>query len=128
MGRGGETEKRSPEEQRELLAWPQDASKQLHQIHSFIRVFKCKLFWGQLGRIAANAGMIVVQGVEVEPNNPHLFWSAAEDGTVRQYDTRLPSGSQKAWDSPNCLLSVRAVGPASANHSLELKGISLNKV
>lgn len=47
---------------------------------------------------------------------------------MRQYDTRMSSGSQKAWDSPNCLLYVKAVGPASANHSLELKGISLNKV
>lgn len=69
-----------------------------------------------------------MQGVEVEPNNPHVFWSAAEDGTVRQYDTRLPSNSQKAWESSNCLLSVKAVGPASANRSIELKGISLNKV
>lgn len=69
-----------------------------------------------------------MQGVEVEPNNPHVFWSAAEDGTVRQYDTRLPSNCQKAWESSNCLLSVKAVGPASANRSIELKGISLNKV
>lgn len=70
----------------------------------------------------------MLQGVEVEPNNPHVFWSAAEDGTVRQYDTRLPSDSQKAWESSNCLLSVKAFGPASANRSIELKGISLNKV
>lgn len=69
-----------------------------------------------------------MQGVEVEPNNPHVFWSAAEDGTVRQYDTRLPSDSQKAWESSNCLLSVKAVGPASASRSIELKGISINKV
>ncbi|KAL0042807.1 hypothetical protein WJX79_000477 [Trebouxia sp. C0005] len=68
-----------------------------------------------------------VKGVEVEPNNPHLFWSAAEDGTVRQYDTRLSSNSQKSWESANCLLSVKAVGAGSANRSIELKGISLNK-
>lgn len=30
-----------------------------------------------------------LQCVEVEPGNPHLFWSASEDGTVRQFDTRL---------------------------------------
>ena len=29
------------------------------------------------------------QAVEVEPLNPNLFWSAAEDGTVRQFDKRL---------------------------------------
>ncbi|KAL0048474.1 hypothetical protein WJX82_004068 [Trebouxia sp. C0006] len=68
-----------------------------------------------------------VKGVEVEPNNPHLFWSAAEDGTVRQYDTRLSNNSQKSWESANCLLSVKAVGAGSANRSIELKGISLNK-
>jgi hypothetical protein len=31
-----------------------------------------------------------LQDVAVEPLNPHLFWSAAEDGTVRQFDTRIP--------------------------------------
>ena len=30
-----------------------------------------------------------LQCVEVEPGNPHLFWSASEDGTVRQFDTRM---------------------------------------
>ena len=64
----------------------------------------------------------------MEPSNPHLFWSAAEDGTVRQYDTRLSVLSQKSWESSNCLLSVKAVGAGSANRSVELKGISLNKV
>ena len=71
---------------------------------------------------------VVLQGVEVEPSNPHVFWSAAEDGTVRQYDARLPSDTQNVWESSNCLLSVKAVGPASPNRSIELKGISLNKV
>ena len=70
----------------------------------------------------------VWQGVEVEPDNPHVFWSAAEDGIVRQYDTRLSANSQKAWESSNCLLSVKATGPGSSNRSVELKGISLNKV
>ena len=68
----------------------------------------------------------LTQGVEVEPGNPNLFWSAAEDGTVRQYDARLPSNDQKAWESCNCLLSVKAAGNAS--RCVELKGISLNKV
>jgi hypothetical protein len=31
-----------------------------------------------------------LQDVAVEPLNPHLFWSAAEDGCVRQFDTRVP--------------------------------------
>lgn len=29
-----------------------------------------------------------VQSVDVEPGNPHMFWSASEDGTVRQTDLR----------------------------------------
>lgn len=68
----------------------------------------------------------LTQGVEVEPGNPNLFWSAAEDGTVRQYDARLPSNNQKSWESCNCLLTVKAAGNTSRN--VELKGISLNKV
>jgi hypothetical protein len=31
---------------------------------------------------------LLPQDVEVEPHNPHLFWSASEDGTVRQFDVR----------------------------------------
>lgn len=34
--------------------------------------------------------------VEVEPMEPHLFWSASEDGTVRQYDLRTPMGRRGA--------------------------------
>jgi hypothetical protein len=33
---------------------------------------------------------LCLQDVAVEPLNPHLFWSAAEDGAVRQFDTRVP--------------------------------------
>ena len=57
-----------------------------------------------------------VKYIEIEADNPNLFFSAAEDGCVRQYDVRLPGfgcghhsgadfnsiGSQ--YDSPNCLL------------------------
>ncbi|EFN53955.1 hypothetical protein CHLNCDRAFT_136223 [Chlorella variabilis] len=59
--------------------------------------------------------------VAVEPLNPHLFWSAAEDGFVRQYDTRLPTSQQRDFDSPNALLAVRAKGRFS-----ELKSLGLN--
>ena len=86
------------------------------------------VFKGQQTNNDESARLVSWQGVEVEPNNPHVFWSAAEDGIVRQYDTRLSANSQKAWESSNCLLSVKATGPASSNRSVELKGISLNKV
>ena len=32
----------------------------------------------------------MTQDVEVEPGNPYLFWSAGEDGTIRQFDAREP--------------------------------------
>ena len=32
---------------------------------------------------------LCLQEVEVCRQEPHLFWSAGEDGMVRQYDTRL---------------------------------------
>ncbi|CAM9405063.1 unnamed protein product [Ectocarpus sp. 4 AP-2014] len=41
-----------------------------------------------------------VHAVEVEPGNPFIFWSASEDGTVMQYDRRLPNaglGEGKGW-------------------------------
>ncbi|CBJ48541.1 conserved unknown protein [Ectocarpus siliculosus] len=41
-----------------------------------------------------------VHAVEVEPGNPFIFWSASEDGTVMQYDRRLPNaglGEGRGW-------------------------------
>ncbi|CAM9492287.1 unnamed protein product [Ectocarpus fasciculatus] len=41
-----------------------------------------------------------VHAVEVEPGNPFMFWSASEDGTVMQYDRRLPNaglGEGRGW-------------------------------
>ena len=35
---------------------------------------------------------ILMQAVEVEPHNPNMFWSASEDGTVRQFDKRCRCG------------------------------------
>jgi hypothetical protein len=31
----------------------------------------------------------ILQEVEVCPQDPHMFWSAGEDGMIKQYDTRL---------------------------------------
>ena len=38
--------------------------------------------------LVQNIITLLVQDVEVEPLNPHNFWSASEDGTVRQFDHR----------------------------------------
>ncbi|KAK9863498.1 hypothetical protein WJX84_002533 [Apatococcus fuscideae] len=63
-----------------------------------------------------------VKDVEVEPQNPHLFWSASEDGFVRQYDIRCPMSSQREYSDPNVLLSVQ-----HKSRWIELKGLSVNK-
>lgn len=39
---------------------------------------------------------------------PSLFWSAGEDGVVRQYDVRTPD--QKAYGSANVLVNLMAAG------------------
>ncbi|KAK9827817.1 hypothetical protein WJX74_003555 [Apatococcus lobatus] len=63
-----------------------------------------------------------VKDVEVEPQNPHLFWSASEDGQVRQYDTRCQMSSQREYNDPNVLLSVQ-----HKTKWIELKGLGINK-
>lgn len=61
------------------------------------------------------------QDVEVAPGDPNIFWSAGEDGMVRQFDRRL--GNQKVFESPNVLISV-----AHHNKVVELKALDINKV
>jgi WD and tetratricopeptide repeat-containing protein 1 len=53
-----------------------------------------------------------------------LFWSAAEDGMVRQYDLRAPN--QKVYGSPNVLINMATAGPQSS--MVECKGLDLNPV
>jgi hypothetical protein len=65
--------------------------------------------------------LTAVQEVEVAPGDPHLFWSAAEDGQVRQYDTRC--GNQKTVASPNTLLNL-PLGPQRA--PTQAKSIDIN--
>eukprot|EP00877_Chromochloris_zofingiensis_P010684 jgi/Chrzof1/586/Cz01g21100.t1 len=61
-----------------------------------------------------------VKDVEVAPGDPNIFWSAGEDGMVRQFDRRL--GNQKVFESPNVLISV-----AHHNKVVELKALDINK-
>ncbi|GMH35920.1 hypothetical protein BSKO_03788 [Bryopsis sp. KO-2023] len=64
-----------------------------------------------------------VKDVEVEPMNPHNFWSACEDGFIRQFDVR--TGDQSDFTSQNVLIQLR--GKAGEGH-VELKGLDINKV
>ena len=49
-----------------------------------------------------------VKHVEVSASEPYLFWSASEDGDVRQFDYRIATGRQSAEHSPNVLLSLHS--------------------
>eukprot|EP00890_Picochlorum_soloecismus_P002066 jgi/Picsp_1/2860/NSC_01085-R1_wd and tetratricopeptide repeats protein 1 len=49
-----------------------------------------------------------VKHVEVSPSEPYLFWSASEDGDVRQFDYRISTGRQSTEHSPNVLLSLHS--------------------
>ncbi|XP_034253371.1 WD and tetratricopeptide repeats protein 1-like [Thrips palmi] len=63
-----------------------------------------------------------VKRLAVCPDCPHLYWSAAEDGTVRQFDIRAPHVCRS--DSPNILVSLkRCLGRLA-----EAKCLSVNPV
>jgi len=66
-----------------------------------------------------------VKDVEVEPQNPHNFWSAAEDGHVRQFDTRVSTARQNDYSSPNVLVAVK--GPSGSGPLSEVKGLDICK-
>ncbi len=51
---------------------------------------------------------MALQGVEVAPGDPHLFWSVAEDGDVRQFDTRCRHAAQRLLSCP--------IKPSAINH------------
>ncbi|GFR41420.1 hypothetical protein Agub_g2104, partial [Astrephomene gubernaculifera] len=61
-----------------------------------------------------------VKDVKVEPLNPHAFWSAGEDGVVRQYDTRAPN--QDKWESPTVLVQLR-----DGHKTIQAKSIDICK-
>eukprot|EP00803_Ostreobium_quekettii_P007036 evm.model.scf_447EXC.1 EVM.evm.TU.scf_447EXC.1 scf_447EXC:3250-9777(-) len=65
-----------------------------------------------------------VKDVEVEPMNPHNFWSVSEDGTIRQFDVRS-SERQNEFESRNVLIGVR---DKNTKEEVELKGLDINKV
>jgi WD and tetratricopeptide repeat-containing protein 1 len=60
------------------------------------------------------------------PGDPHLFWSAAEDGVVRQFDTRL--ANQKSYTSPNALVHLPGSSSSSSRGGsgrTEIKGLDI---
>ena len=63
-----------------------------------------------------------VKQVEVHPQEPALLWSASEDGTIRQYDTRLPVETMNKSTSHNVIYSV--VHGGSGNSAV--KSMALN--
>lgn len=70
-----------------------------------------------------------VKEVAVLASEPGMFWSAGEDGAVRQYDIRVPTDDQRDYDSPNLLLAVLPPGsarapPRSAGAWRQAKGVA----
>eukprot|EP00798_Chlamydomonas_sp_ICE-L_P008194 gene8194-1456_t len=63
-----------------------------------------------------------VKEVEVEPMNPFNFWSAGEDGCIRQFDTRIDARSQGSYESPNVLVNLRYAGK-----KVEAKSLDINR-
>lgn len=48
-----------------------------------------------------------IKEIQVHPEEASLFWSVSEDGTVRQYDLRVPSYQQNRFECGNVLLAVQ---------------------
>ena len=67
-----------------------------------------------------------VKYMEVAPGSPHLFWSAGEDGSVRQFDTRMDPALMMEYESSNVLLT--ATSRRHLSRRLELKAIAINPV
>lgn len=95
-------------EERQVVSGAMDSTVQVHHVErvggrkeSGERDGTCTttVFGNHTGR---------VKYVEVEPNNPHLFWSAAEDGLVRQYDTRenMSEEQRTSQSYPNVVFGV----------------------
>lgn len=63
-----------------------------------------------------------VKRLAVCPDSPHLYWSASEDGTVRQFDVRSPHTCRS--ESPNILISLKRCFGRLA----EAKCLSINPV
>ncbi|EKX46324.1 hypothetical protein GUITHDRAFT_107932 [Guillardia theta CCMP2712] len=62
-----------------------------------------------------------VKDVKTISQEPNLFWSAAEDGTIRQYDLRVPAGNPGG--ASGILVNLQRNGGADL---IELKAIDVN--
>ena len=66
-----------------------------------------------------------VKSVTSDPNNPFLFWSAGEDGTIRQFDTRTPHDCEPRTTGNNNT-RLECNNAICEEDSLEYKSFSLN--
>eukprot|EP01038_Epipyxis_sp_PR26KG_P007532 gene7532-10262_t len=93
----------------------------LVEVHTVSHDYSCKLSSEQL-----YCHLEAVKYIETEASEPNLFFSASEDGYVRQYDSRLPLyGCTRSSDGQNGLGSMFI----SANCLLRLtSGIKINSI
>ena len=115
-----------------LITGAMDCSVEYHQLHPDLS--------GLLKTDELFCHRAKVKAIETDANSPYLFFSASEDGCIRQYDNRLPNygcydngstmsissvsskvGSQ--FNSPNCLL---ASAPMVKLYSMRINPVDFN--
>jgi hypothetical protein len=61
--------------------------------------------------------------MQTEPGNPFVFFSAGEDGTIRQFDIRQPHTCQPRQDCKNAIVSLK-----NGRDLIDIYSISLNQM
>ncbi len=67
-----------------------------------------------------------VKRLATSPSSPSLFWSASEDGCVRQFDVREPHTCSRAGTCRNVLIDLRSHSQTAAH--VQCKCIDVNPV
>lgn len=111
-------------ENRVLITGAMDSVVQHHLLHDDLcGLIETKSFYCHRAR---------VKSIETEKLNPFLFFSAGEDGCVRQFDSRLPNfgcsirsnaevnSTGSEYQSTNCLLK--------SNNSIKIFSMALNPI
>eukprot|EP01102_Stenamoeba_stenopodia_P007259 TRINITY_DN2022_c0_g1_i3.p1 TRINITY_DN2022_c0_g1~~TRINITY_DN2022_c0_g1_i3.p1 ORF type:complete len:617 (-),score=108.75 TRINITY_DN2022_c0_g1_i3:73-1923(-) len=107
-----------------LVSGAMDNEVRFHQLEGGVSGVNTREYLCHSGRVKA---------MDIENSNSHLFWSASEDGTVRQFDERVPhlcshhhNHSDDDSTCDNVLIDLSSVGPS--RRTVEITGIAVNPV
>lgn len=92
-----------------LVTGAADCKIRVHDISISDMMFVCNCHSGRVKRVATT------------PSVPFLFWSAAEDGIISQYDLRTPH-SCKSTDQRTVLINL----PNHTGRYMEAKCVTVN--